>query len=212
MSGLFESGVDIPLTYSFDTAGSGPAGLTSGGVAVTYTITSTLITASAGATDVFTLSLDPVTGAWTFTLKGPLDHETLDGLAGDNTENDLLLQFGNLIQATDFDGDTVTAPTGAFEITVDDDMPRYVAQATSTGLVDEDFVPNGVTSGPARRRPGWLGDSDGQCVRAVPVRCRHSAHLWLRHCGQRARGPDVGWRGGDVHDHLDADHGVGRCH
>ena len=111
---------------------------------MTYTITSTLITASAGATEVFTLSLDPVTGAWNFTLKGPLDHETLDGLPGDNTENDLLLQFGNLIQATDFDGDTVTAPTGAFEITIDDDMPNYRAQQVVTATVDEDFVTNGI--------------------------------------------------------------------
>ena len=90
------------------------------------------------------MSLDATTGAWTFTLLKPLDHETQNGTANDNTENDLLLQFGNLIQATDFDGDTVTAPATAFEITVDDDMPRYVAQATSTGTVDEDFVTNGI--------------------------------------------------------------------
>ena len=44
VTGLFESAADIPLTYGFNTGGSGPAGLTSGGVAVTYVITATLIT------------------------------------------------------------------------------------------------------------------------------------------------------------------------
>ena len=47
-------------------------------------------TAPAGNT-VFTFPLDATTGAWTFTLVRPLDHPTLDGLAGDNDENDLTI-------------------------------------------------------------------------------------------------------------------------
>ena len=67
----------------------------------------------------------------------------MNGVAGDNTENDLLVQFGDLIQATDFDGDTVTAPTGAFEITIDDDMPTVFVTAPGAAdavTVDETFL------------------------------------------------------------------------
>ncbi len=132
ITGLFQSGADTPLSYGFNTAGSGPAGLLSGGVAVTYTITANLITAIAGAGNtVFTLSLNATTGDWQFTLVKPLDHS----ISG--TEDDLLLQFGGLITATDKDGDTVTA-TGALTITVDDDMPKAV-------IPDRAIVVNGAS-------------------------------------------------------------------
>ena len=42
VAGLFQSGADVPpLTYGFNTLGSMPAGLTSGGVAVTYAVVRT---------------------------------------------------------------------------------------------------------------------------------------------------------------------------
>ena len=147
VTGLFQSGADVPLSYGFNTAGSMPAGLTSGGVTLTYIITATQITAEAGAGNtVFTMALNASTGAWTFTLVRPLDHPSLDGLAGDNSENDLTIQFGGLVQATDRDGDTVTA-IGSVSVLVDDDMPNAVA-GTSTDNVDEDaLVPNGIDGG-----------------------------------------------------------------
>ena len=49
-------------------------GLTSGGVALSYKIGANTVTASAAAGDVFTFTLDPMTGAWTFTLIDQLDH------------------------------------------------------------------------------------------------------------------------------------------
>ena len=110
MAGLFQSGADVPLSYGFNTPARCRPGLTSGGVALSYTIAANLITATAGrGPTVFTMALDASTGAWTFTLVRPLDHPSLDGLAGDNTENDLTIEFGGLVQATDQDGDTVTA-------------------------------------------------------------------------------------------------------
>ena len=64
------------------------------------------------------------TGAWTFNLEDQLDHPTLDGLPGDNTENDLTITLGSLIQATDTDGDTVSAFSGtSVQVVVDDDTP-----------------------------------------------------------------------------------------
>jgi T1SS-143 domain-containing protein len=149
VAGLFQSGADVPLTYGFNTAGAMPAGLTSGGVALTYTITANLITAEAGAGNtVFTMSLNATTGAWTFTLFKPLDHPD----DNTNTENDLTIEFGGLVQATDKDGDTVTS-LGTVSVLVDDDTPRAVISATSTDSVDEDKLPNGIEGGP--------GDIDG---------------------------------------------------
>ena len=91
------------------------------------------------------MALNASTGAWTFTLVRPLDHPSLDGLAGDNSENDLTIQFGGLVQATDRDGDTVTA-IGSVSVLVDDDMPNAVA-GTSTDNVDEDALPDGIDGG-----------------------------------------------------------------
>ncbi len=136
MAGLFQSGADAPLSFGFNTAGTPPA-LTSGGVALSYTIAANLITGTAGGQTVFTMALDAATGAWTFTLLRPLDHPTLDGVAGDNTENDLTIDFGGLVQATDFDGDTVTA-TGAVTVTVDDDTPTASLEPPRT-------IPEGTT-------------------------------------------------------------------
>ena len=89
-----------------------------------------VLTASAGAGNtVFTFTLNPATGAWAFNLEDQLDHPTLDGLAGDNTENELTINLGAIMQATDFDGDTVTGNAGGLVITVNDDTPIAVARS-----------------------------------------------------------------------------------
>ena len=88
---------------------------------------------------VFTFSLNATTGAWTFNLEDQLDHPTLDGLPGDNTENDLTIHLGALIQATDLDGDTVTGNATGLVVTVNDDTP--IRGAISSGTVDEDGLP-----------------------------------------------------------------------
>ncbi|NWL75267.1 hypothetical protein DM872_00125, partial [Pseudomonas taiwanensis] len=72
VTGIFQSGADAPLSYALsgDTSGL-PQTLTSGGVAVTYSVVGNLLTASAGAVDVFTFSLTAA-GAYSFTLLKPL--------------------------------------------------------------------------------------------------------------------------------------------
>ncbi|MEW6576501.1 MAG: DUF5801 repeats-in-toxin domain-containing protein [Pseudomonadota bacterium] len=131
VTGLFSAGADSPLTYSLSNNTAGLPALTSGGVALSYTVVGNLLTASAGATQVFTLSLDANTGGWTFTLLAKLDHP-----AGNN-ENDIALQFGGLIIATDKDGDSVTA-TGNLTVTVDDDTPvAAIARGTVAITHDE---------------------------------------------------------------------------
>ena len=130
VSGLFQSGADGPLTYSLstDTGGLTAQGLTSGGVALTYSVVGNVLTAEAGAGNtVFTFTLNGGTGAWTFNLEDQLDHPTLDGLPGDNTENELTINLGAIVQATDRDGDTVPGAATGLVITVNDDTPIATA-------------------------------------------------------------------------------------
>jgi T1SS-143 domain-containing protein len=127
VSSLFASGADTPLTYQLLGSFAGLPALTSGGVAVTYGVALNAgvytLTASAGANTVFTFTLNATSGAYNFTLVDQIDHPTLNGLPGDDTENDLLIQLGSIIQATDHDGDTVVANANGLVITVDDDTP-----------------------------------------------------------------------------------------
>ncbi|MEE9102040.1 DUF5801 repeats-in-toxin domain-containing protein [Pseudomonas nitroreducens] len=151
VTGIFHSGADVPLTYSLGTDTSGLPALNSGGVALTYSVSGNLLTASAGAATVFTFSLNATTGAYTFTLLGPLDHP-----AGNN-ENDITINLGTLLKATDFDGDTVTASAEKLVITVDDDTPTATGSPV-TGTVDEDGLPGGI--------PGGIGDVAGEATAA----------------------------------------------
>ena len=80
--------------------------LTSGGVALSYSLIGrTLITATArGRQHGLHVRAERDDGSWTFTLVDQLDHAR-----GQRTENDLTIQLGAIVQATDRDGDTVTA-------------------------------------------------------------------------------------------------------
>ncbi|MDH4567173.1 hypothetical protein E8E95_10820 [Pseudomonas sp. BN414] len=139
VTGIFQSGADAPLTYSLSSDTSGLPALTSGGVAVTYSVVGNTLTASAGAVDVFTFSLTAA-GAYSFTLLKPLDH------APGNDENDITLNLGSLLRATDADGDKVTAAAEKLVITVDDDTPTATG-AAATGTVDEDGLAGGIAGG-----------------------------------------------------------------
>src|SRR5262249_52133360 len=94
---------------------TGPAGLTSRGVALVYTFDNAAnpltATKRPGGATICTVSLDPNTGQYHFTLAGPLDHST----AGEDLKP---LNFG--FTATDFDGDPVN---GNFTVNVRDDVP-----------------------------------------------------------------------------------------
>jgi len=129
VSDLFSPGADQPLTFSLLTDTSGlRQDLTSNGNPVTYLVVGNTLTASADGSPVFTLVLNEATGEYTFTLLDQLDHPSLDGETGDDTENptdqDLTIALGSIIQATDHDGDSIPAPADGLIITVDDDSPE----------------------------------------------------------------------------------------
>jgi T1SS-143 domain-containing protein len=64
-------------------------------------------------------------GSYSFDLKDQIDHPTLDGLAGDDTENLVLsnIDLSGYIVGKDGDGDTVTLASGKFVVGVQDDIP-----------------------------------------------------------------------------------------
>ena len=72
-------------------------------------------------------------GNYTFTLLQQLDQSTLNGATGDDTENELTIALGSVVQATDADGDPVIANANGLVITVDDDTPQ--AQDDTATLV-----------------------------------------------------------------------------
>ena len=122
---LFNGGADVPLSYALaDSAVSQltALGLKSGGVSLAYSVSGDTVTATkgVGGASVFTFTLT-AGGAYTFTLTGPLDH------APGSAENDLTLNLGGLVVATDADGDSVAAAANGLVITVDDDSPAALA-------------------------------------------------------------------------------------
>src|SRR5262249_24373442 len=71
VAGLVLLGADEPASFGLNTNTSGLPTLTSGGVAVTYSVVGDTLTAKAGAHTVFTLQFHP-DGTYTFTLQDQL--------------------------------------------------------------------------------------------------------------------------------------------
>jgi T1SS-143 domain-containing protein len=131
----------------FSATGSVAGGeLTSGGVEVVVTQTPEGgYVGMAGGEVIFTLSINPETGEYEFTLIGPLDH------ANTNNPNDILtLNFG--VSVTDGDGDAVNT---VISVCVADDGPSVVndcitvqedgccCQIVVNGCVPHDFGADG---------------------------------------------------------------------
>ncbi|TNH80264.1 hypothetical protein CF140_16285, partial [Aeromonas sobria] len=98
-------------------------GLTSGGVALSYSVAGNVLTASAGGVPVFTLTVG-ADGRYSFTLSGPLDHPVADG--NDSEQLSAMgIDFSGVLTTTDGDGDPLTGgfSAGSFVIGVQDDVP-----------------------------------------------------------------------------------------
>ncbi|KZD20585.1 DUF5801 repeats-in-toxin domain-containing protein [Tardiphaga robiniae] len=76
LSSLVSMGADSPGTFVVETTGLSASltSLTSGGVALTYTVVGNTLIAWAGSNQIFTFAVNASTGAYTFTLKGQIDH------------------------------------------------------------------------------------------------------------------------------------------
>ena len=133
-------GNEGPGVYSFTTGagvfsfnGAENNQLTSNGVPVDVQIVNGNYVGTAGGNDVFTLTLNPNTGAYTFTLIGTLDH-------ADETNPDDVIQLFFDVTGTDTDGDT---DSGIITVNVKDDGPYIHNKAKP---IDEDGLVNGPIS------------------------------------------------------------------
>jgi T1SS-143 domain-containing protein len=148
VAAIFDGGADGLASYGMATDTTGlDATLTSQGGAVLYDVTGDTLTAyvddgtntgyqSGEDRAVFALVLDPTTGGYTFTLMDQLDHPLTDDpgtLAVETSfEDNIALDLGSVLTATDGDGDTVTAAGEKLVVTVNDDSPTT-------------FTPDGAT-------------------------------------------------------------------
>lgn len=139
-------------------------GLSSGGVALFYVVSTdgTTLTATAGegGSEVFRLEVNS-DGSYLFTLKGALDHEEEDGVDSETLgDNSLALDFSGVLIATDRDGDPIADgfASGSFVIDVEDDVPILAGapgeRPTVGGLVHEDALDNGNAEGGQTRTVG----------------------------------------------------------
>ncbi|MFC4296098.1 Ig-like domain-containing protein [Novosphingobium tardum] len=133
--GVSAGTADAPLTYTLASA----AGTTLVGTeqaTLTYNAATNTLTATVAALDgggvaqaragtvLFTVQItDTHSGAYTVTLVNPIHQPTLDGLAGDNTENNSTVALTYTVSDSDTNpvgGDT---DTGTITINFDDDVP-----------------------------------------------------------------------------------------
>ncbi|MEQ1578414.1 MAG: DUF5801 repeats-in-toxin domain-containing protein [Hyphomicrobium sp.] len=137
---MFQSGADSPLSYQLLSDTSALPVLTSGGTVLTYAVSGGTLTALSGIVPVFTFALDPTTGAFTFTLLQKLDHAPGAG------ENDISIDFKTIVQATDADGDWVSA-AGNIVVVIDDDTGTLSVAAN--GLIVAALDESAISSTPA---------------------------------------------------------------
>ncbi|WP_253860404.1 retention module-containing protein [Aeromonas sp. CU5] len=140
LNSLVNFGADGAGSFGLDSDVSSLVGqgLTSGGVALSYSVAGNVLTASAGSVPVFTLTVG-ADGSYSFTLSGPLDHPTADGDDGEQLAG-VGIDFSGVLIAIDDDGDPLTGgfPAGSFAINVEDDVPKAIND--EGGSVTEDVA------------------------------------------------------------------------
>jgi len=99
-------------------------GLTSHGDALGFSVSGNVLTATAANHTIFTLELG-ANGEFTFRLYDQLDHQA--PTPGTADENNLAINFGSVIVATDGDGDSVVLD-GKVTVNVTDDIPYLQAE------------------------------------------------------------------------------------
>ncbi|MGN3975487.1 beta strand repeat-containing protein, partial [Tsuneonella sp. SYSU-LHT278] len=133
---------DTPLTFTLaSAAGSGTVGTEA--VEFTYdemshTLTATVAAGEARAgTVLFTVTITDVnSGAYTVTLVNPIRHPSLDGDAGDDTENNVSVALTFTVSDSDPAADS---DTGILTIDFDDDTPTASAVSATQGSENAAF-------------------------------------------------------------------------
>ncbi|QLF94319.1 retention module-containing protein [Pseudomonas sp. ABC1] len=117
-----DAGASKATYFTADTLAGLPT-LKSNGAVLTYSISNEIasgkgytLTATAGGKTIFTVTIDQVTGRYTFTLQGALDHTAIDP---SDTDRFLPIDLNFDFTARDSDGDTESSK---FKVSVGDDI------------------------------------------------------------------------------------------
>jgi VCBS repeat-containing protein len=143
---LVGTGGDGDLDYFFTGLNTLPAGFS------VNVVNAGQIQILQGATVVLTVTLTNETGAYTVVQNNPILHPTLNGEAGDNTENNLSFLIG--VNVTDVDNDTENA---TITINVDDDTP---VAANDTDTIASGSVGPATGNVITDNAAGDVGDGD----------------------------------------------------
>ncbi|WP_283805466.1 tandem-95 repeat protein [Tardiphaga sp. OK246] len=111
------------------------------------------LTGTAGGQTVFTLVVNQTTGAYTYTLSGPIDHPDIDQRGADDA---LTMVFD--FQVTDGDGDKTDAfNQGILQIDIRDDAPTIASSTLGANLITNGQFLDNTGFGPPQ--PGWGGQT-----------------------------------------------------
>ncbi|MBD9415081.1 retention module-containing protein [Pseudomonas sp. PDM16] len=152
LTSLINFGADGPGTFGIggNLGSLASQGLTSGGIALTYSLVGNVLTASAGGQVIFTLAVG-ADGSWNFILRGPIDHPVADGAFDSEDLPGLGIDFSGILVATDGDGDPIPGgfPAGSFTVDIEDDVPVLIGgeRPSIGGVVHEDALSTAAGAG-----------------------------------------------------------------
>lgn len=183
LASVVQSGADEKLTFSFISESSLRSylenlGLKSQGGELSYDVQGSTLYAFDNAGNqqgtsydagqdrlVFTLQINPATGEFEFKLYDQLDHDAPPSGADQNFDlqddvpGDLYsIDFGSILKATDYDGDSVVLAS-LLKIQVRDDVPKVAPCDPVVFTVDEDDIKTIGFTTPSGVNPGSLGTS-----------------------------------------------------
>ena len=152
---VVNDGADEPVsvTFSLQADTSGLSTLYSNGEAVSYSVDGNVLTAMAGGTIIFTLTVN-ADGSWAFDLDDQLDHVDTDSdtttalrTSLDGSTSVDAIDFSSIVTVSveDFDGDVATLNglnAGLFTISVQNDVP-VANNETPIALTEGDAAING---------------------------------------------------------------------
>lgn len=135
----FSVGADQPATVDFAAMGGDTASVGTETVTYSWNSVTNTLTATGPRGPLFTVEVtDTESGDYTVTLLDNILHESLDGVAGDNTENNASVDLEFTV--TDNDGDS---QTGTLTVDFDDDTPVVTSQQINLLTESfEDFAPD----------------------------------------------------------------------
>ncbi|STX31419.1 DUF5801 repeats-in-toxin domain-containing protein [Legionella birminghamensis] len=130
--------------------------LTANGIALSYTLNGSILTASAGGIDMFSFELNSA-GDYLFNLLAAIDHP----LANGNDLEQVLINLGAVIELVDNDNDVIDLDN-QFVIAIQDDVPVLTSNTENANIYESNLVSgSAIASGSLDAVVAFGGDDQG---------------------------------------------------